>query len=291
MKGTPKAASASWDPRCHRFKRLTEVKQTFQTFWKVTAVTLKSLPSDQKLAEAGEDAGIARRIISRICARDTHRCLPFDGGGMRTLSIDSSALVRQIGKGSSLGENKLTIHSISSGFWVHLLQWGNRPFPKFGTKLMAESEHDWTWVEWGWQGDLSLTPSLKTWFKNQGDSIDSVSCYLLRVVFCFFFIQRKDLTLLLSYLPELNGSPLDEATASWSQTGPNGFWSCCTYYLKDSWLGGIFYCEPLTHFLSTLKHPSKHWERACFLSASQECWIDKDKYTEQSTLYSLKKLS
>ena len=85
-------------------------------------MTLKSLPSDQKLAEAGEDAGIARRIISRICARDTHRCLPFDGGGMRTLSIDSSALVRQIGKGSSLGENKLTIHSISSGFWVHLLQ-------------------------------------------------------------------------------------------------------------------------------------------------------------------------
>lgn len=32
MKGTPKAASASWDPRYHWFKRLTEVKKTFQTF-------------------------------------------------------------------------------------------------------------------------------------------------------------------------------------------------------------------------------------------------------------------
>lgn len=61
MKGTPKAASASWDPRYHWFKRLTEVKKTFQTFWKVMAVTLKSLPSGQKLAEAGEDAGSARK--------------------------------------------------------------------------------------------------------------------------------------------------------------------------------------------------------------------------------------
>ena len=32
MKGIPKAASVSWNPRCHQFKRLTEVKKTFQTF-------------------------------------------------------------------------------------------------------------------------------------------------------------------------------------------------------------------------------------------------------------------
>ena len=44
-------------------------------------------------------------------------------------------------------------------------------------------------------------------------------------------------------------------------------------------LEGFFYCEPLTHFLSTLEHPSKHWGQAWFLSASQGCWIDKDKYT------------
>lgn len=220
------------------------------------------------------------RIVSRICARDTHRCLPFDGGGMRTLSLDSSALVRQIGIGSSLGENILTIHGISSGFWVHLLQWGNRPFPKFGTKLMAESEHDWTWVEWGRQGELSLTLSLKTWFKNQGDGFDSGSCYRLRVVFCFVFSSEGRISLYCFHTSQsLMGPPWMRPLVLGLRLARMASGGVAHIIWRIPGLEGFCYCEPLTHFLSTLEHPSKQWGQAWFLSASQGCWIDKDKYT------------
>lgn len=59
MKGTPESCQSQLRPSVSRFKRLTYVKKTFQTFSKLTAMTLRNLKSGQKLAKAGEDTGIA----------------------------------------------------------------------------------------------------------------------------------------------------------------------------------------------------------------------------------------
>lgn len=67
--------------------------------------------------------------------------------------------------------------------------------------------------------------------------MDSGSCYLLRAV--LILKEGSYSRLLLSYSLEFNESPVDEATGSWSKTGPTGSRRCCVYYLSDSWLEGI----------------------------------------------------
>ena len=149
MKGTPKAASISWNPRCHQFKRLTEVKKTFQTFWKVTAVTLKSLPSGQKLAEAGEDAGITRKNrLQDLCQGHSQMFTLWWRGYEDTLSrLFSSSETNWYRKFLGWEYTNNSQHF----FWIlgPLAPVRQQAFPKVWNKAHGRVR---TWLNLGWVG-------------------------------------------------------------------------------------------------------------------------------------------
>lgn len=106
----------------------------------------------------GKKWALSREHFQDLCQGHSQDVYPLTVGVWGS-SLDSSALVRQIGKGNSLGENVLTIHNVPFGLWVYLLRWGNLPFLTFRRKFMAETEHYGTWGKSGLQSELSTTPS------------------------------------------------------------------------------------------------------------------------------------
>ena len=154
MKGIPKAASVSWNPRCHQFKRLTEVKKTFQTFWKVMAVTLKSLPSGQKLAEAGEDAGIARKNrLQDLCQGHSQMFTLWWRGYEDTLSrLFSSSETNWYRKFLGWEYTNNSRHF----FWIlgPLAPVRQQAFPKVWNKAHGRVR---TWLNLGWVGPTGGT--------------------------------------------------------------------------------------------------------------------------------------
>lgn len=224
-------------------------------------MTLKSLQRGRKLAKAGEDTGCRENVgpvqgaFPGFVPGTLQDVYPLMVGLWRS-SLDPSALVRQIGKGNSLGENALTAHDIPSGFWVPLLQQGNIPFPTLWTKFTTETEHRWTWVWRGLQSNWALLPGFKP-----GRLLSFESLSILE--------ERSHSRLLLSHNPELDGSSLNEATGSWSpnsQTSPGD--AVHIIWMSLGWRG---FCdlEPVIHSLSTLVNPSKKWGQPCFLFISQ----------------------
>lgn len=141
-------------------------------------MTLKSVRSGQSWqrlertqALQGRSGALSRERFQDVCQGHSQDVYPLTVGAWGS-SLDSSSLVRQIGKGNSLGENALTIH-VSFGFWVHLLQWGHSPIPTFWTEFT----------------ERQTLPSLEqagpaekmeqdSRFLNQGDWMGSGSCYL-----------------------------------------------------------------------------------------------------------------
>lgn len=149
------------------------------------------------------------KSISRICARDTHRVFTLWQRGYED-SLDASAPMRQVGKGNSLGENVLTIHNLSFASWSIC-----------SSEAICLSQ---TFGQSSWQRQNVTKPGSSRAYRENGARLPvfkprRFNCFWFLLSFKGFFFILKEGShsrLLLSYIPGLNGSSLDEATGSWS---------------------------------------------------------------------------
>lgn len=220
-------------------------------------MTLKSLHSGQKLAGAEEDVALqgkwaqSREHFQVLCQGHSQDVY-LVAMGVWGSSLDASALVRQIGKGSCLGENVLTMHS-ASGFWCigreaialsRPLNQVHAETDSFGTWSSGAYRQNWAWPQLLNQGTVT------------GEGL--------------FHRERR-----ISRSAMLSWVPLVEATGSSSQNEQPVFWRCCTYYLMIPAWRGVWDLEMIPYFLTTLVCPSRKWGQPCSLSASQGCWVNR----------------
>lgn len=124
--------SSKDQPRSQRHsKRFESWQQWSYRAWEVARSWQKLERTQTSQARSGALSG---ERFQDVCQGHSQDVYPWTAGA-RGSALDSSSLVRQIGKGNSLGENALTIH-VSFGFWVHLRQQGHSPLPNFWTKVM-----------------------------------------------------------------------------------------------------------------------------------------------------------
>lgn len=196
----------------------------------------------------GRSGALSREHFQDVCQGHSQDVYPLTVGAWGS-SLDSSSLVRQIGKGNSLGENALTIH-VSFGFWVHLLQWGHSPIPTFWTEFM----------------ERQTLPSLEQAGPAEKMEQDSRFFKPGRLNGFWFLLSVKHF-----FTPGYCSHAIQGFMHSpWMRLPVPGD-AVCIARMVFGWKGFCNQPWTLTHFLSILLWPSKKWRQLGFLSTFQGC--------------------
>lgn len=190
----------------------------------------------------GRRGALSGEHFQDVCQGHSQDVYPLMVGAWGS-SLDSSSLVRQIGKGNSLGENTLTTH-VSFGFWVHLLQWGHSPLPTFWPSSRRD-RHYWAWCSRACREHWAGLPIFKPrrlngfWFLLSPKSFFTPG-YRSHDIQSFMHPPQMRLPV-----------PGDAAWIVWMVLGWKGF-------CNQPWT--------IIHFLSILLCPFKKWGQLGFLS-------------------------